>query len=199
MDDDFLNGESAVTTAPNHSFKVQDYRAYLRMLARTMVGPGFDARFDASDATQLAMIEALETQHSFLGRTPEEFRGWLRRILINTVLTLRRKHTAAKCDIGIEIAIATAIHRSSERLLQISDRGDPPSAGVHREEDRLALWDAIDRLPQDQREAIVLVRIGELRPAEVSAILGKTEDAVASLVYRGQRQLRKLLDEDRHG
>ena len=57
--------------------------------------------------------------------------------------------------------------------------------------------EALALLPEPQRDALVL-RYWEERPlAEIARHMGRTHDAVASLLKRGLRQLRVLLQTER--
>ena len=57
--------------------------------------------------------------------------------------------------------------------------------------------DALACLPDPQREALVLRYWEEWPLAEIARHMGRTHDAVASLLKRGLRQLRVLLQTER--
>jgi RNA polymerase sigma factor (sigma-70 family) len=54
---------------------------------------------------------------------------------------------------------------------------------------------AIRTLPQGQREAIVLVALGELTPSQAAHVLGKAVGTVRSQLFRARVALRQALDE----
>lgn len=58
------------------------------------------------------------------------------------------------------------------------------------------LYMAINRLPQIQREVLVLSYFGEMKSREISRILGITEENVRVIAYRGRRNLKKLLEQE---
>jgi RNA polymerase sigma-70 factor (ECF subfamily) len=60
-------------------------------------------------------------------------------------------------------------------------------------ERRESLASALQTLPQDQREIIVLRHLGGLAPAEIATRLGRSESAVNGLHHRGRRALRAEL------
>lgn len=70
-----------------------------------------------------------------------------------------------------------------------------PSQRVSKEEDLLRLSEALDALPIAQREAIVLHHLQGLKLAEVARELGRSESAIAGLLFRGLNQLHNLLSE----
>jgi RNA polymerase sigma-70 factor (ECF subfamily) len=53
----------------------------------------------------------------------------------------------------------------------------------------------LTELPEAQREAIMLHHLQGRKLAEVAVVLGRSEAAVAGLLFRGLRTLHGLLDE----
>lgn len=58
-----------------------------------------------------------------------------------------------------------------------------------------ALRQALEDLPEDQREVLVLRHIVGLSPVEIAGTLDKTESSVHGLHHRGRRSLRASLEE----
>jgi RNA polymerase sigma-70 factor (ECF subfamily) len=58
-----------------------------------------------------------------------------------------------------------------------------------------ALRDALARLPEDQREVLVLRHLAGLAPTEIARRLGKTDGAVHGLHHRGRSALKQALRE----
>jgi RNA polymerase sigma-70 factor (ECF subfamily) len=75
--------------------------------------------------------------------------------------------------------------------VRVTDSGQAET-GVDRGR---ALRDALDQLPEDQREVLVLRHIVGLSPTEIAASLEKTESSVHGLHHRGRRTLRANLAE----
>ena len=71
--------------------------------------------------------------------------------------------------------------------------GRSPLAGVLAEEGRDRVRDALARLPERHRIALVLRYYGELSYDEIAAQLGLTRNHVATLIFRGKQALRRLL------
>src|SRR5262245_57665567 len=71
---------------------LDDYRAYLLLVANQELDPGLRSRGGASDLVQETITKAFCGFEGFQGKTPEEWKGWLRRILVNQVSNFVRSH-----------------------------------------------------------------------------------------------------------
>ena len=69
---------------------------------------------------------------------------------------------------------------------------DNPGKGL----ELAALRNALDRLPQDQREAIILVGAGGMAYDEAAEIVGCAVGTIKSRVSRARKALAELLDDD---
>ena len=68
-----------------------------------------------------------------------------------------------------------------------------PSERAERNESIVRLADALARLPEDNRRALVMRHCQGSSLAEISAELGRTPQAIAGLLKRGLARLRDLL------
>jgi RNA polymerase sigma-70 factor (ECF subfamily) len=75
-------------------------------------------------------------------------------------------------------------------------RGSSPSARLRREERRGQVRDALARLPEGDREVLVLRHLEQLGTPEIAAVLGITEGAVYTRHLRALERLRGLLGDD---
>ena len=71
--------------------------------------------------------------------------------------------------------------------------GESPSHHVRREEDAVRVVQALDRLPANQREAVVLRHFEDQSLSEIAIQLNCSTTAVAGLIYRGLKSLREQL------
>ena len=62
-----------------------------------------------------------------------------------------------------------------------------------------ALWQAVQSLPRDQREAVVLFYYEDLPTEEIARILGASPGAVRVRLSRAREKLRSILKEGDHG
>lgn len=136
---------------------------------------------DAADALQDAMLSAHRTAASF--RQDAAVRSWLHTIVVNACLDrIRRAKTRPT------------------QALSADEDDHPPTR--HDEasavETRLMIHQALDRLPDDQRLAVVTVDIEGHPVADAARILGVPPGTVKSRCARGRKKLAQSLEYFRH-
>jgi hypothetical protein len=77
--------------------------------------------------------------------------------------------------------------------LETASVTNDPLAGAIRRADLAALWRAIEALPRQQRDALLLREFGGLSYGELSAALAVSGGAVESLLFRARQRLRVQL------
>lgn len=146
----------------------------LRRYARALLGD----RSAADDLVQDTFDRAWSRLASW--REDSDMRPWLFSIMHNLhVDQLRRGRLATVPADMLE-----------EEMLQVSVRA------THN--DNLELRDldaALQRLPQEQREVLLLVGLEEMSYAEAAAVLGITPGNVAARLSRARDKLRSLLEQ----
>jgi len=173
---------------------VARYEPYLRMLARTQLRRAFQAKIGASDMVQQAMLQAVQGFDGFRGSTEAELRGWLRQILAHHICHLDRDMHRDKRDVRREQSMEQKLAQSSMRLEGLLAGDVPtPSQNVALGENVIRMAEAVEHLPESQREAIRLHYLEGMKLAEVSEILGKSSGAIAGLLHRGMKTLRQQL------
>lgn len=173
---------------------VAQYEPYLRMLARTQMRKAYQAKIGASDMVQQAMLQAVQGLDGFRGQTEAEFRGWLRQILARHLCHLDRDMHRDKRDVRREQSMEQKLAQSSMRLEGLlAGEGPTPSQNVAFGENVLQVAEAIERLPESQREAIRLHYLEGMKLSEVAEQLDKSTGAVAGLLHRGMKTLREQL------
>lgn len=172
---------------------LQRYRTYLLLLARSHDKMGGD---EASDLVQKTMLAAHAQRAEFRGSSPGELAAWLKQILRREVIDAYRHGRRQRRDIRREVPLEAEVDGSFSRAeVCLAAAQTSPSQRVSREEELLAMADALAQLPDAQREAVVLHHLQGCSLTEVAARLQRTEAAVAGLLHRGLKQLRLLLDE----
>ncbi len=179
---------------------LQGCREYLKLLARFQLSARLQAKLDASDLVQQTLLKAHEKLHQYRGHSPAEFMAWLRQILANELAAVGRQFTTEARDLGRERSLQVNLDESSSRLQAWLAADQPsPSQCAIQEERLLHLAQALAQLPPDQRRAVELHHFQGQTLAEVGQVLGRSEEAVVGLLYRGLKKLRRLLQESRAG
>jgi RNA polymerase sigma-70 factor (ECF subfamily) len=173
---------------------VEDYRDYLRLLARMQLDPRLQGKIDPSDVVQQTLAKAHQNRDQFRGRTEAERAGWLRRILANTLIDAARKFQR---ELQLEHSFEQAVDASSARLeAWLAADQSSPSERADRQEQLLGLARALAQLPDDQRTAVEQHHLRGATVADLARMMGRSEAAVAGLLRRGLKKLRELLHED---
>jgi len=131
----------------------------------------------AEDITADVFMSALRGIKSYRDQG-RPFSCWLYRIAANAVASHYRNH---RSPLSLDDAIDVP-----------SPCPDPVDEVVAR--DRLrAVWEAVDRLPPQQRAAMILKFSDDLTMDNIGAILGKSSAAAKLLIYRAVQRLRAEL------
>lgn len=172
---------------------LERYRPYLALLARVEIGRRLQSKVDASDLVQETFLEAHRHFDQFHGKTEAELLGWLRSILGGQLAHLVRRYLGTKQrDVRLEREIADDLDRSSHALaLELVARGSSPSQQAARREHAILLADALEKLPDDYRDVLVLRHLEGLAFPDVSRRMGRSLDSVEKLWVRALDRLRR--------
>jgi RNA polymerase sigma-70 factor (ECF subfamily) len=129
--------------------------------------------FEAEDITQNVFAKLITAIHKYEQREVP-FAAWIVRVARNVALD----HMRARRQIPFE-----EVRKADDGHEQI---------GFDRSQ---SLREALGRLPEDQREVLVLRHIAGLSPTEIAGRLGKTEGAIHGLHHRGRGALQQSLRE----
>jgi RNA polymerase sigma-70 factor (ECF subfamily) len=145
-------------------------------------------RADAENLLQDTMLSAYVGFHSF--REGTNLNAWLHRILTNTYInTYRRQRRQpvvySRAEITDELLAATVAH-SSTGLRSAEDEAldTLPDAEIQT---------AMKALPEPFRMAVYYADVQDLHYWEIAEIMHIPKGTVMSRIYRGRRQLRRLL------
>jgi RNA polymerase sigma-70 factor (ECF subfamily) len=175
---------------------LERYRAYLELLARTQLNPRLQAKIGPSDIVQQTLLQAHQAWREFRGTTEGELAAWLRKILARNLAHATRDHGRAKRDVARERSLEASLNESSARLQGwLAADQSSPSRKAERQERAVRLAQALASLPEAQREAVELHYWQGWTLAQIGEHQGRTKPAVAGLVHRAIRQLKRLLDE----
>lgn len=132
-------------------------------------------RDDAEDLVQECLAKAIAAADGY--RPCGDMRAWLFRILHNAhVSAVRRRRVREMSGIGQDPSGRTQ-EAAQDRGLEVRD-----------------VLAALDRLPEEQRQAVTLIAIEELRYEEAARILGIPVGTLMSRLGRGRAALRDMLN-----
>ncbi len=137
---------------------------------------------EAQDAAQDAFLQAYRALATFRGDGP--FGAWLRRIAIRAAAARQSvRREAVRLD-------AEALDPRAAAL----ESGDDPEAAAMDVEQRAIVLDAVDTLPDAQRDVILLRFFGDLSLLEIAQVTSHPIGTVKSRLHRGMAALRDQLE-----
>ena len=174
------------------------YRNYIGILARLQIDRRLRGRVAPSDLVQDTFIEAERNFAGFRGRSEGELIVWLRSVLSTQVARLYRHHTAQQRDFHFEQQLDVEMDQSSQMLQGLFDvKQSSPSHTAARREEVVLLADALEHLPRDYREVILLRNLEGLPFDAVAERMGRSLHSVKNLWARALGKLRDLLGTNR--
>ena len=131
---------------------------------------------DAEDVVQDTMLKVW-THRGRWQHGRAKFSTWLYRVISNRCIDLRRNPRTEDVDTVPEVA----------------DQQPDASRVIERSEVSSLLETAMQRLPEQQRLALILSYHENMSNGDIAAVMATTVSAVESLLKRGRQQLRTLL------
>jgi RNA polymerase sigma-70 factor (ECF subfamily) len=147
---------------------------------------------DAHDVVQEAFLSAFRSIESFAGTA--RLSTWLHRIVVNAALMKlrsRRRRPEESID-----ALLPRFDDSGHFAEPVARWEGGGVARLERQETRLAVRAAIDRLPDNYRTVLLLRDIEELDTEETAARLALTPSIVKMRLHRARQALRALISRD---
>jgi RNA polymerase sigma-70 factor (ECF subfamily) len=180
--------------AANNGRDLEQFRDYLRLLARARLGPLLQSKLDPSDLVQQTLLEAHQALGQFRGQSREQLAAWLRQVLARNLANAVRDFHRDKRDVTREQSLDEELRTSSARLdAWLAAEQSSPSQHAERAEQAARLAAAIELLPEVQREVVVLRHCQGWSLAEIARHTGRSAAAVAGLLHRGLQQIRSVL------
>jgi RNA polymerase sigma-70 factor (ECF subfamily) len=131
--------------------------------------------YEAEDVTQHVFAKLMMKLEKYEPREVP-FSAWIIRVARNVAVDHIRQRRAVPC----------------EEVRELQSHSFDEEAARDR---ALDLRDALDTLPEDQRQVVVMRHIIGLTPGEIAGKLGKTEPSIHGLHHRGRGALRTALSE----
>lgn len=162
---------------------VEKYQRRIYAVAYGLLGN----REDALDAVQEAFIKAYRSLEGFKGKS--SFYTWLYRIAANTAIDLGKKGSRRE-----EVEFREEIEANEEKgNYPIAPTSKDPASELMKKELGALIEDAIQKLPPEQRTAIVLREIEGLSYREIAKVMRCSQGTVMSRLHYGRKKLQELL------
>jgi RNA polymerase sigma-70 factor (ECF subfamily) len=126
---------------------------------------------EAEDITQHVFLKLMSVIHKYRPREVP-FTSWLLRVARNVALDHMRRRRSVLCE---------EVHESAQLADDSSD------------DLRRGLEQALEALPEEQRNVIVLRHLVGLTPGEIATRMGRTEPSIHGLHHRARRALQREL------
>jgi len=164
------------------SLLVQRWERPIYGLSLRMLGRDEDAR----DVCQETFLAAFRNLRKFRGDA--KFSSWIYRIALNACHSrLRRNGTAAEQSIDEEDDFGRPYELADTEAESLTDR-------LHRDQRATIIRRALQALPPEMRQVILMKEYEELTFAEIAEILQVPVSTVKSRLYTGLQQLRLRLE-----
>jgi len=178
----FTDGELAALTLVGRQAAYADlmrrHRDPIFRLIRGYVGNADDAL----DLVQECFTSAYVNLHRYDQSRP--LRAWLSRIAINKCRDWARRKAVRR--------FLLAAGSLTREVAEVPDLTPPADDTVADREELELLWQAIAKLPAALKEPLVLRTIEGLTQAETAEVLGISEKAVETRLYRARAKLAAL-------
>jgi RNA polymerase sigma-70 factor (ECF subfamily) len=156
---------------------VEQYRSILFGTAYLMIRN----RGLAEDVVQEALIQMWKHLPSL--RLHSSFKAWLVRIVVNEAKQQFRKKQVPTVPL--------------EQASEVETDSDEVEMTLIQGEERQQLRQALEKLPPEQRESLVLRYFSEFTVPEIAAVTGQREGTIKSRLSRGLERLSEILRNDR--
>ncbi len=129
---------------------------------------------EAEDITQAVFLKLVTVLRTYEPRPDIPFVAWVLRVARNLALDQMKDRRAIPCE---EVSPLASDHR------QIGD------------ERRKDLRWALEQLPEEQRNVLILRHIRGFSPPEIADAMGKSESSIDGLHHRGRRSIQAALED----
>ena len=137
---------------------------------------------DAKDVTQNTFLRAIKHMDKLAPMEEGQVKGWLYRVAVNLSLDITRRQKR-------EYPVDELPERESGALYDL-----PEPAAVSAEQRRM-VREAIERLPDIYREAVMLHYYSNMTCADIAALTGAAEGTIKSRISRARIRLAELMKE----
>lgn len=143
---------------------------------------------DAQDLAQDVFLQAYKSIGSF--RQKADFGTWLHRIAVNRWINLCRRNKKVVA-FSLDEPLQTG---DSELIRELAATEDGPQEQVERQEIKSRIQQALNKLPDEFRMALILRELEGYNYEDIASLLECSLGTVKSRINRGRKALKKELD-----
>lgn len=169
-----LQGDNAGFDALVQAYQKQVYYFCYRMLGSAE---------ESADAAQETFLKAYNALESF--REEAQFSSWLLRIANNTCIDKARSKARRP---------SVALEDMGEQRIELTSEAPTPEELTLRGETERLVRDAMQRLPEKNKAALVLFHFNGMSIKQISQALGRPENTIKSDLHIGRELLRRKLE-----
>lgn len=162
-----------------YSELMRRHREAVFRLARHHIGD----EGEALDVTQEAFIAAFAALARY--DTARPFRGWLLRIALNKCHDWARRRAVRRLF---------RMARPLDDAFDVADTAPDPESAAHSARELARIGAAVASLPANLKEPLILCRVEGYAMTEAAALLGISEKAVETRLYRARQKLSAILE-----
>lgn len=133
----------------------------------------------AAEIVQETFVRVSRNLHAFEGRA--RFTTWLYTVVRSAAIDVTTKLRKAPKQ------------AEDEQMSRVPAQDSEPMDGLIDAETREAVRDAVTRLPENEREAVIMCELQELPLRDACEVLGWSESRLKVTLYRARRRLRSML------
>jgi RNA polymerase sigma-70 factor (ECF subfamily) len=172
---------------------LEQYRAYMTLLARLQISQRLRGKVDPSDIVQETFCKASQAFGRFRGTQERELLAWLRTILATSIAgQIRRYCGTQQRDIQLERRLLDSLDASSQALDgYLISPGSSPSYQAGRREHAALAADAISRLPDHYQDVLIQRHLEGLSFPEIALRMNRSVGSVLGLWARALARLRE--------
>jgi RNA polymerase sigma-70 factor (ECF subfamily) len=141
---------------------------------------------DSMDVSQEVFIQFYESIESFRGDS--KITTWLYRISVNKSLNYLRSKKKNRLFSSLDV-----LFNDDSKKNDPEDTELKPGEDLERNENKKALYFALNKLPEKQRIAITLNNFEDLSYKEISEVMEISVSEVGVLINRGKKKLQKII------
>jgi RNA polymerase sigma-70 factor (ECF subfamily) len=174
---------------------LERHRRSLQRMVAARLHAGVARRVDASDVVQEALANASGRLADYLRNPQLPFHAWLRQITRDRLADVYRRQLAAKRTVACEQSVVAERSDASAPAARVPDAELTPAAALMRKELAERFNQAVDELPDADREILLMRHSEQLTNSQAAELLGLSEAAAGMRYLRALRLLRAKLGE----